>query len=57
MEAPMYTLSTTKGGTLNATARWKKIAISTLSAMMNMTIVFGLMAALMADGSPLGKMW
>jgi hypothetical protein len=52
----MYTLSTTKAGTLNATARWKKIAISALSAMMNLMMMFGLMAILITNHLPLGKM-
>jgi hypothetical protein len=42
--------------TLSATAHWKKIAISALSAMMNAMMLFGVMAVLMVDGLPLGKM-
>jgi hypothetical protein len=53
----MYTLFTTKAVTLNATVNWKKIAISTSSATMNAMMLFGLMVALGADGSLLGKMW
>jgi hypothetical protein len=39
-----------KAVTLNVTVNWKKIAISALSAMMNLTMMFGLMAILL--GSP-----
>jgi hypothetical protein len=41
----------------NVTAHWKKILISTLSAMMNQIMMFGMMVILLADRLPLGKMW
>jgi hypothetical protein len=52
----MFTLSRSKAVTLNATARWKKIAISALSATMNAMMMFGVMAVLLADRLLLGKM-
>jgi hypothetical protein len=49
-------MSNTKVETLSVMAHCKRIAISALSAMMNATMTFGVLAILLEAASQAGKM-